>query len=75
MRHPVQAVLEARTKQLQADALLAADRQQRRLRQQIQGVEQQLAARLQEVQQQLAHKRVRCCACRGQTQAVQQHQV
>jgi hypothetical protein len=60
MRHPVQAVLEARTKQLQAGALLAADRQQRRLRQQIQGVEQQLVEHLQEVQQQLAHKRVSC---------------
>jgi hypothetical protein len=60
MRHPVQAVLEARTKQLQAGALLTADRQQRRLRQQIQGVEQQLAEQLQQVQQQLAHKRVSC---------------
>ncbi|KAF6263423.1 GLE1-like protein-domain-containing protein [Scenedesmus sp. NREL 46B-D3] len=62
MRHPVQAVLEARTKQLQADALLAADRQQRRLRQQIQGVEQRLTEQLQEVQQQLAHKRAHAAA-------------
>lgn len=60
-RHPVQSVLVARTKQLQAGALLAAEKQQWRLHQQIQSVEEELAAQLQEVQQQLAHKRVSCC--------------
>lgn len=57
-RHPVQAVLQARTRQLQADALRMADKQQRRLHEQLQSVDQQLAVQLREVQQQLQQKRV-----------------
>jgi hypothetical protein len=41
-----------------------------RLRQQIQGVEQQLVEQLQEVQQQLAHKRVSCWAISACTASV-----
>ncbi|KAF8066412.1 GLE1 [Scenedesmus sp. PABB004] len=61
-RHPVQAVLAARTKQLQAGALLMAEAQQQRLHRQIAAVEEQLAGQLAEVQQQLAHKRARAAA-------------
>jgi hypothetical protein len=58
MQHPAQAALVAHERGLQAGALCLAEQQQRRLTEQLQSVERELATQLAAVRQQLANKRV-----------------